>query len=330
MTSIVVSILNWNDAASTLRCVRSVCDSVLPNGETIDVFVLDNGSSTADWTSLQDGIDPSAVTLIRNETNTGFAAGHNVAIREAIRRNADYVWLLNNDAVVESNTLATLLSVHSTAPDCGAVSPLIYAMHDGKTVDFAGATHDWENLKSLHAGDVASAEKMQTDHPEDFWVFGTAPLLRMAALSAIGLLDEKFFAYYEDDDLCTRLARAGWSSRMALTAAILHHRRKAVYLERPSYFFYLMARNALFFYLAYTPTEHRRWIRLRLFSRSMITAANLYDHGLIEKGNACLLGIWDGLRGRSGPPRLDASPPAWLRLVSKRFPYRLQQWLDRA
>lgn len=329
MTSVFVSILNWNDAASTVRCVRSVRESILPNGVAIMLFVLDNGSSPEDWNVLKNGIDNSDATLIRNEINIGFAAGHNVIIREAIERKADYIWLLNNDALVKDDTLASLLSVHYATPGCGIVSPLIYAMHDEKTVDFIGATHDWKNLNSKRAGDLATAERMEANCPTDFFVFGTAPLLRIAALGDVGLLEEKLFAYYEDDDLCTRLARAGWSSKMASSAKILHFRRKAVPAERPPYFFYLMARNALFFYLAHTPTENRRWIRLRLFSRAMITAANLREHGLIEKSNACLLGIWDGLRGRSGPPRLSVTPPVWLTFLSRIFPYRLQQWLDK-
>jgi len=329
MTSVFVSILNWNDAASTLRCVRAVCASIVPDGVAIKLIVVDNGSSLEDWNALQNGMDHGDVTLIRNEINLGFAAGHNVVIREAIERKADYIWLLNNDALVNGDTLSGLLDVYDMTPDCGIVSPLIYATHDGRTVDFIGATHDWKNLRATHASDVATAEKMQTNCPTDFFVFGTAPLVRMTALIDVGFLDEKFFAYYEDDDLCARLARLGWSSKMAFSTSILHFRRKAVSAERPRYFFYLMARNALFFYLTHTPTENRRWIRLRLFGRAMITAANLREHGQIEKRNACLLGIWDGLFDRSGPPRLDVSPSAWLQLLSNVFPYRLQQWLDK-
>lgn len=329
MTSVFVSILNWNDATSTLRCVRSVRASIIPDGVAIKLFVADNGSSLDDWNVLQNGIDHSDATLIRNEINLGFAAGHNVVIREAIERKADYIWLLNNDALVNEDTLSGLLDVHHTTPDCGIVSPLIYATHDGRTVDFIGAIHDWNSLNTKSANDLAVAEAMQTNQSKDFFVFGTAPLLRLTALGNVGFLEERFFAYYEDDDLCARLAKIGWSRKMAFSARILHFRRKAFYTERPSYYFYLMARNSLFFYLAHTPTENRRWIRLRLFSRAMITAANLRQHGLIEKRNACLLGIWDGLRGRSGPPRLNVSPPAWLQLLSNVFPYRLQQWFDK-
>ena len=132
---------------------------------------------------------------------------------------------------------------------------------------------------------------------------------------------------YEDDELCARLSKAGWLCKMDFSVSIRHFRRKSVFDERPAYYFYLMTRNSLLFYLQHTPSEFRHWIRLRRFSRAMITSANLREHGSIQKSNACLLGIWDGLRGKGGPPRLDVKPPALLIWLSKIFPYRLQQWL---
>lgn len=328
MTSVFISILNWNDAASTLHCVHAVNQRAVSSDVNVTTVVLDNGSNPADWAMLQQGLANSDITLIRQEANTGFAAGHNVVVRQAIERQADYIWLLNNDAIVKPCTLDVLIQTMTDFPECGIVSPLIYAHHDEKIVDFLGAIEDWEKLDSTAAANPDAAATMQASHPKEFFVWGTAPLIRRTALSATGLLNEKLFAYYEDDELCVRLSKAGWSSRMAYSVAIQHNRRKSDFDERPPYYFYLMARNSLLFYLEHTPPEFRRWIRLRLFSRAMIRAANLRARGLTEKSNACLLGIRDGLRGRTGPPRLDAKPPTWLVLVSEIFPYRLQQWLN--
>lgn len=328
MTSIFVSILNWNDAASTLNCLHAVRQSEVTNDVTITCVVLDNGSRSDDWAVLQQGLFNSDVTLIRQESNTGFAAGHNVVIQQAIERQADYIWLLNNDAIVKPGTLAGLLQTIFESPGCGVVSPLIYAHYDEKIVDFIGAVHDWKTLSNKGSGNPIETIEMQKSHPRDFFVSGTAPLFKVTALKTTGLMAERLFAYYEDDDICARLSHHGLVCRMASSIAIQHKRRKSVFDERPSYFFYLMTRNSLFFYLQHTPTEYRSWIRLRLFSRAMISAANLRAHGQPEKSNACLLGIWDGLRGRDGPPRLDVTPPAFLGWISNVFPYRLQQWLD--
>lgn len=328
MTSVFISILNWNDAASTLQCVQAVRQSIVSNDVTITLIVLDNGSKPADWAALQQGLEGSDVSLIRQDTNTGFAAGHNLVIRQAIEHKADYIWLLNNDAMVRPDTLVGLLRAISESPQCGVVSPLIYAHHDEKTIDFVGAVQDWSKLDSWRAGDPIAAKDMQASHPNDFFVYGTAPLFKTTAISAVGLLEEQLFAYYEDEEMCARLAKVGWTSRMAFSVTIQHFQRKSAFDERPPYYFYLMARNSMLFYMRHTPPEFRRLIRLRLFSRATIRAAQLRERGLPEKSTACLLGIWDGLLGRGGPPRLVDTPPAWLVLVSKVFPYRLQQWLD--
>ena len=329
MTSVFISILNWNDAASTLNCVGAVRQTITSIDVAITLVVLDNGSRDDDWAALQQGLITSDVLLIRQETNTGFAAGHNVVIRQAIEYKADYIWLLNNDAIVKPDTLGGLLGTISVNGECGVVSPLIYARYDEKIVDFVGAIHSWNELGSRCANDRSTAIALQEEHPADFFVYGTAPLFRLSALKTSGLLDESFFAYYEDDDLCSRLQQEGWQARMAFNTEIRHGLMKSFHDERPPYYFYLMARNSLLFYLRHTPPAFRRMIRLRLFSRSMIKAALLRERGLPEKSNACLLGIWDGLFGRGGPPRLNVSPPPWLVTLSNIFPYRLQQWLDR-
>lgn len=329
MINIWISILNWNDAASTINCVHSVRQSVVAKDVVTTLVVLDNGSAPSDWDKLSQELSDTDIKLIRQATNTGFASGHNVVIKKAIQQNADYIWLLNNDAIVKRDTLSGLIDVISGTPNCGIISPLIYALYDEQVVDFVGAMHDWHNLDAVRAKDLTDAKIMQANHPKDFFVHGTAPLIRTTALINTGLLDERLFAYYEDDELCTRLSKAGWSSRMAFSVPIQHFRRKAVAVERPPYFFYLMARNSLLFYLTHTPREYRRCIRLRLFSRAMIKSAHLRANDQSEKSNACLLGIWDGIRDRVGPPRLDIKPPAWLILLSNFFPYRLQQWLDK-
>ncbi len=328
MTSVYISILNWNDAAASLTCVRAVGESVVAQNVAITLTVLDNGSRLEDWAALQSGLADTQVNLIRQDVNTGFAAGHNVVIRQAMTAHADFIWLLNNDAIVKPDTLATLVKTISEDPKCGAVSPLIYAHFDEKVIDFVGAIQNWSALDSRRAGNPVIAADMQLNSPQDFFIYGTAPLLKLPALEKAGLLEDTFFAYYEDEELCARFAKAGWLSKMSFLTVIQHFKRKSDFDERPPYYFYLMTRNALLFYLRHTPPEYRRWIRLRLFSRSMIQAAKLRERGQADKSNACLLGIWDGLRGRGGPPRLGTLPPAWLVWVSQVFPYRLQQWLD--
>src|SRR4051794_40126020 len=93
--NVAVIIVNWNRKADTLRCLASLADSTGPG---LDIFVVDNASSDG----LADAIRAAYpdVRLVINHRNDGFAEGNNIALREALRANYEYVMLLNNDTVV--------------------------------------------------------------------------------------------------------------------------------------------------------------------------------------------------------------------------------------
>jgi len=73
------------------------------------VTVVDNGSDIDDWRALSEGLRKENIQLIRLDTNIGFAAGHNVVIREAMKDDVEYVWLLNNDTWIPEGTVSKLV-----------------------------------------------------------------------------------------------------------------------------------------------------------------------------------------------------------------------------
>ena len=177
-------------------------------------------------------------------------------LREALQRGIEYVWLVNNDAMVPPGTLDRLLAMAEAEPRCGAVSPCL-AYEDSPEVYFAGAVHNWRALSSDWCLDPADAEFHRT-HADHIWVVGTALLLRTAALRIVGLLDETLFAYYEDDDLGERLCRAGWRSLVCREVALLHNRKQDGQRRRPPYFYYLMVPLYLLSsYLSFSCSEGR-------------------------------------------------------------------------
>ena len=311
---ITISVLNWNSAEESLRCVDSVLtqDS---SGFTVQLLVIDNGSAGPDWKLLEHGAEIRGVTVFRQNNNLGFAGGHNLSLRRALGDGTDFVWLINSDAIVESGTLKQLIAVMDQDKTCGAVSPVIIGMHDAQHVDFCGAMHDWTNLdstKPLIQDDALQLEKLR---PFDMWVVGTAVLFRVGALNVVGLLDDRLFAYYEDDDICARLASAGWCSRLAVNTRIKHSCYAGVVTARPPYYFYLMQRNYFTFWLAHTPTRFRKLIKLRLLDRSLYKVNGLYHRGFKKIGDAALLGLADAVFKRSGPPELSRSVPIIIRLL---------------
>jgi GT2 family glycosyltransferase len=329
---VLVSILNWNAARKTLRCVESL---VLQNTDNLDVklSVIDNGSRPGESEILLNGLADTGVALSFQEKNLGFAGGHNLSIRSAIEGDLEFAWLVNNDATVHPDALVNMIRLMDADPQCGAVSPVSIAEHDHSRVDFIGAKHDWANLTSIRLHSQSEVISEESRHAKDMWISGAAVLFRMKAIKQIGMLDENLFAYFEDNDISARLSAAGWKNRMAFDAKIVHACHDGDDTNRPPYFFYLMQRNAFRFWRKNTPSQFRRSMTVRLLDRSLYEVNKLYHQGHYALGQAALLGTSDGLFGRSGPPVLNRSPSkivALLRIVFNFQHRRALQRLDAA
>ena len=122
---ILVIVVTYNGLKWLDRCLSSVRASELP----ADLYVWDNDSTDGSADFVQ-GHFPEA-KLIRSAENLGFAEANNKGMQYALNKGYDYVYLLNQDAWIESSTLGTLVAAHQAHPDYGVLSPL--QMTDGFT-----------------------------------------------------------------------------------------------------------------------------------------------------------------------------------------------------
>jgi GT2 family glycosyltransferase len=305
--SILISILNWNKASETLRCIESLVSQDTA-GLRVALRVIDNGSRPSEWKELGKELDARSIPFKRLEQNLGFAGGHNLSLREAIDANFDFVWLVNNDSTVLPDALQKLVDVMRQDAACGAVAPVSIAEHDPSHVDFYGARHDWHTLTSVRMSSMDETVASEQARSADMWVSGTAVLFRVSALKEVGVLDEKLFAYFEDNDISARLAHAGWKNRMVFDAKIVHACHDGSDTNRPPYFHYLMQRNSFMFWRKNTPKQYRKLLEWRLLDRSLYEVNKLYFDGFNKLGDAALLGVSDGFWGRSGAPSLERKP----------------------
>lgn len=326
-----ISILNWNAIDKTLACIESLEQALVGIPFDIRLRIIDNGSAPTESEALRHRLGDTK--LIHFRQNQGFAAGHNVVIQEAIHSGDDYIWVLNNDTQVSTGVLEALVNMLEEDATCGAVSPVLLEPADAQgrhAIDFLGSYHDLATLRSVRLEDAKSALDAERERPFDMWVAGTAVLYRVAALRQVGMFDHNYFAYFEDNDLGMRLAAAGWTSRVAFEAKLIHHAHDDMLRDRQPYYFYLMTRNAFLFWLKYCPEDERGRRRRRLLARSLWTARNLHDGGYLDKRNACLRGAIDGWNGISGPVRIDETPPRWLIALSAKFPHKVYCFMDSA
>jgi GT2 family glycosyltransferase len=311
ISSVLVSILNWNKAEVTIKCLESV-KKMACNGLKVDILVIDNGSNQADYAGLRNALPDNCTQFLRIEKNLGFTGGHNESLKVAIRENYDYVWLLNNDATVEPDTLVKLVDAIANDTRCGAVSPFLISEEGPHPDIYTGLIHNWEKRDAAW---LTSEEVIpeQLNHPESICVAGTAILLRVQAIREVGLLDDRLFAYYDDNDIGVRLSRGGWHSKVVLETTCIHDSPPLA--ERPPYFFYLMFRNELIFWHTHMPKNLRKLLWLKLVNQSLYKVNRLRRRGMERQADSALLGVSDFIFQKTGAPRLPRSVPLATRLV---------------
>lgn len=211
MKKAFVIVLNWNGWSDTNACLDSLARLDYPRYQ---VVVVDN-ASTDDSVERIRAAHPE-VTLLQSGGNLGFAGGNNVGIRHALEQGADYVWLLNNDAVADPHALTALVELAERDPSVGAVGSRIFYMDRPTELQAWGGgwANVWTGRSSEHHARVSERELD--------YLTGCSLLLTRAALERSGLLDDRFFLYFEDTELSFRYRRDGWRLAVAEDSKVWH------------------------------------------------------------------------------------------------------------
>ena len=253
MPRVTIIVLNWNGLADTLECLESLASLDYPNYE---VVVVDNGSTDGSVSVIRERCP--GVTIVENGENLGYAGGNNVGLCHAMAQGADYALLLNNDTVVDPAFLGILVNAAEAEPAVGIAGPTIYYHERPDVIWSAGGAINWQRGSTWMVG-LDEQDKGQfgaEPRPVDF-VTGCAMLVRRAVLERAGLLDERFFAYYEEAEWCVRAARAGFQVMHVPMAHIWHQISPAAQADSPLVHYY-MTRNRLLFLKA-TEAGLRAW-----------------------------------------------------------------------
>ncbi len=209
---VTVIVLNWNGSAYLPDCLRALQALDYPDYR---LLVVDNASTDGSVALLQREF--GEVELLCNPDNRGFAAGNNSGLRSM---KTEFAVLVNPDVVVPTGWLKALLQPMIADERIGiAGGKLRYP--DGSLQFAGGEIHPPQAFPS-HAG-LAERDAGQYDELRDVtYVVGAGMALRAAMLEQIGLLDEGYFLYYEDADLCVRARRAGFRVVYVPQAAAVH------------------------------------------------------------------------------------------------------------
>ena len=254
--SVSIIILNWNGWSDTIECLESIYQL---NYSNYRVIVVDNNSSDDSVQKINDyamgklevksnffKYNPTnkpikiisdgeyseleknstinkQLILIKNDDNYGFAKGNNIGIDFALKNlNPTYILLLNNDTVVDKDFLKILVQEGENDPAIGLLGPKMYYYDNPNVIWCIGGKIDWKLARGLHVG-INETDTGQYDEKMNFdYINGSAILIKRRVLDEIGLLDEKFFLYFEETDLALRASKKGYNSTYIPNAKIWH------------------------------------------------------------------------------------------------------------
>lgn len=299
--AVAVVILNWNGRADTLACLESV-QRVPARG--CRVIVADNGSSDGSAAAIRQAYP--GVDLIENGANLGFAAGNNEAIARALQDGAEFVFLLNNDTIVDPGIVDAFLDAARRLPQAGVFGAKIYYHADPQRLWYAGGCWDAKTL-SFNEHGAGEIDQGQYDRlTETDWVIGCAMFVRADVFRKVGLLEPKFFLNNEEVDFCSRVRRAGYSCAYVPQARLWHKVSASFGGEDSPLKEYFSARNRLLWAQRNAAVS----VRWRIYASSAGALAWRYGRALLGRtviGPHTLRNWWWAVRAAWRDPRSEAA-----------------------
>ncbi|GAA5530258.1 glycosyltransferase family 2 protein [Herpetosiphon gulosus] len=273
MHPIPVIIVSYNTRNLLRECLASLALSSLPT----QAIVVDNASHDGSVAMVQTEFPQAHV--IESGANLGFAKANNLGIRQALLGQPNYLLLLNPDAQLTSGALETLVAFLEQHSRVGMVAPrLLYPDGSFQAAAFRFPTllmnlfdlypprgrgfgrlynHPLNGRYPQDGGDEAFA----IDHP-----LGAAMLVRAETLAEVGLLNEDFWLYAEEVELCWRIRQAGWAIWQEPQATVIHYGGASSSQFRVRSFLALQQARSQFFGLAYSQRFNRWHRRLMTFA----------------------------------------------------------------
>jgi hypothetical protein len=209
----------------------------------LGIVVVDNGTKPPSCPILKERF-PSLETVQLSE-NTGFTGGCNRGLERAIALGADYVFLLNNDTIVDGSAIEHLVQAMETRPDVALASAVLLYPGPEKRIQFIQCCTLFRNLtgqERAHENELLSDVHRKV-YDDDF-VPACAVMLRPQALKQVGMFDEALFTNWEDYDLCCRFADSGWKIITVGDAEVVHAHGQTTGRTSP-FITYLFTRNRL-------------------------------------------------------------------------------------
>lgn len=239
---VYIVLLNYNGSLDSIECIESLLKLDYLNYQ---IIIVDNSETVRplqtliDWASfqdfsfiqcLEDTIDLTThltkVVFVKAFQNNGFAAGNNIALKAILKRNESnsFVWLLNNDTIVDSKSLKTQVRFmhHNSENKIGILGSKLIYYFKPSILQAVGGKFDTRFYISKHIGEGEQTFKKKSNFGSIDYVVGASMLVPYSFLKEIGVLSEDFFLYYEELDWSIRARKNGWKVDWCEDSIVFH------------------------------------------------------------------------------------------------------------
>lgn len=229
MVDLSIVIVSYNVREHLARCLASIRTSLVASRITAETIVVDNASTDGSQQIVQN--DFQEMQLVANPRNQGFTRANNQGIAQSRGR---YILLLNPDTEVMNDALGILARYLDVHPGVGAVGPKLLwpdgAVQSSRRrfpsfglalIESTRLQRCWPDapgLRHFYCLDRSNDVEQDVD-----WLVGACLLVRRQGFEMVGLLDERFYMYYEELDWCRRLRHAGWRIVYEPKARVVHY-----------------------------------------------------------------------------------------------------------
>lgn len=305
-----ILLLNWNGWQDTLECLESLFNLDYPN---FKIILCDNGSSDDSIERFVSWAQQHAVSyrilsrhdaehttntvhekliIVENGANLGFAGGNNAGLRFARTQAFEYIWLLNTDTTVKPDALTKLIAEVEANPKIGMCGSTLLYYHAPETVQtLCGGRINRRTGEPHHIGafqkfqqPISQAEVLkQLDY-----VMGASMLISRKFLEEVGLMEERYFLYYEEIDWAER-AKGKFELGYAPESIVYHKEGRSVGNQPKTYTatsVYYMTRSRVMFMRKFFPKQ----LPL-VYARLLISTVGQIARGNWQRAVATLKGL---------------------------------------
>jgi GT2 family glycosyltransferase len=291
---VAVVVLNFKALVDTKNCVLSLMQCGYPN---LSIILVDNASQDGSAEELARTF-PDLPLLVQSH-NLGYAGGNNVGIRYALGTDAEYVLITNDDVTFESGFLEPMIALMEREREVGVVAPKVFRAASAGDVFAAVGEFSWLLCTGLDRGRNKSAYESTTLECDVDYVPGVLLLSRREVFETVGLLDERFFMYFEDVEFSHRVQS---QYRMMYTArSVAYHKGGAGrgWRNYSILYLYYHTRNRIWafrdkscFYRLYVLL----FTMVNVLAKSVFISSNLFRdrRRTLAQWNALMCGFVDG------------------------------------